>query len=171
MPDPRGLIGIPIAILVAGVLGGRVAAATGSGRFTGSFLTFSVAAILAITLLPMPLVTSPTEGLRCLLPTLSVFRSGDLLRVTDVSLNVIMFVPLGLAVAWLPRRTLPRALALAVALPWVVESIQLAVPALGRTCQAGDITTNLMGLALGLLVGVVARAIAARGGGRGAGRT
>jgi glycopeptide antibiotics resistance protein len=162
LPDPRPLIGLPFALLVAVLAGRRVAAATGSGRFTGSLLAFSVTAILVITLLPMPPSDGLREGPRCLIPSLSAFRSGELLRVDDVSLNVVLFVPLGIAVAWLPRQSLPGVLALAIALPWAVETIQLLVPALGRACQSVDITTNLLGLAVGLGVGAVARWIATR---------
>lgn len=163
MPDPRLLVGLPAALLVAVLAGRRVAAATDCNRFTGFVLAFSVTAILVITLLPMPPTDGPLEGPRCLIPGLYAFRSGELFRIDDVSLNVVMFVPLGIAVAWLPPSSRRRVLALAIALPWVVEGIQLVVPALGRTCQSVDITTNLLGLAIGLVGGLIVRRLAGSG--------
>ncbi len=163
MPAPRGpalLTAVPLAVLVTLVAGRSVARAPGSAPWTGYLLTFAVASILAITLVPARPPVGPAEGPSCLVPSFGVLTSGVLLGVTEESLNVLLFVPLGVAVAWLDGRVRWAALAFAVALPWIVEGTQLAVPALGRACQGIDLTTNLLGLGIGLVLGFAARRLA-----------
>jgi len=65
-----------------------------------------------------------------------------------------MFMPFGLAIGLLARSR-PKALLVivAIALPFVIETTQLLVPALERGCQSADVIDNLTGLALGLLIG------------------
>jgi glycopeptide antibiotics resistance protein len=76
------------------------------------------------------------------------------LTLGTTSLNVILFVPLGILIALLPRS---RATAFAVfgaaVLPLAIESIQLVATPLGRACQGADVTDNMLGLALGLAAG------------------
>ena len=70
------------------------------------------------------------------------------------SLNVILFVPLGILIALLPRsRATAFAVIGAALLPLAIESIQLAARPLGRACQGADVVDNILGLALGLAVG------------------
>jgi glycopeptide antibiotics resistance protein len=84
----------------------------------------------------------------------------ELTRVNEASLNVLLFVPLGLAVAMLPRTRGAALVALgAVALPFVVEGLQLVVTVLGRGCQTADVFDNLLGLAVGFALGTLGRAI------------
>ena len=86
----------------------------------------------------------------------------DLLRMGDTSLNVFLFMPLGIAIG-LIGRSRPKAVVLAgaIALPFVIETTQLLVPALDRGCQSADVFDNLTGLAVGLIVGTLLRLLAA----------
>jgi glycopeptide antibiotics resistance protein len=69
--------------------------------------------------------------------------------------NVLMFVPLGVGVGLVraPRSLLPVLLAV----PWVVETVQIAIP--GRFFEVQDLVTNSLGALLGYLA---ARRIATR---------
>lgn len=87
---------------------------------------------------------------------------AELLAITDASLNVLLFGPLGIAIGLLPRSRLKAAMICgAIALPFTIESTQLLVPLLGRGCQSSDVADNLTGLVLGLAVGTVAMRVAA----------
>jgi hypothetical protein len=86
----------------------------------------------------------------------------ELASVSGPSLNVVLFVPLGIALALLPRsRERSIAIAAAVALPFAIETIQYIVPALGRYCDSADVADNLTGLVVGLAIGAVAGGAAA----------
>jgi glycopeptide antibiotics resistance protein len=70
------------------------------------------------------------------------------------SLNVILFVPLGIFLALLPRsRATVFAVIGAALLPVAIESIQFVATPLGRACQGADVIDNMLGLALGLAAG------------------
>jgi hypothetical protein len=89
-------------------------------------------------------------------------------ELSDPAMNVWMFVPLGLAIGLVPRsHTKVGLIVAAIALPFLIESIQLAVPVLARGCEAADVVDNLTGLVLGLAagaaLGLLARATAGGG--------
>ena len=44
--------------------------------------------------------------------------------------------------------------------PWAIELTQLLLPALNRSCQSVDLTTNLLGLAIGFGLGLAVRELA-----------
>lgn len=76
----------------------------------------------------------------------------------DISLNIVLFIPLGLGIGLLGKRRLTGVLLLAaIALPFVIETIQLLVPVIARGCQSSDVIDNLIGLSIGLAIGGVAR--------------
>jgi hypothetical protein len=76
----------------------------------------------------------------------------------DVSLNIALFIPLGLGIGLVGNRRLTGILLLAaIALPFVIETIQLLAPVLARGCQSSDVIDNLIGLSIGLALGVCAR--------------
>jgi hypothetical protein len=79
---------------------------------------------------------------------------ADLLQVDDASLNVALFIPLGLAIGWV-RASRPRAALIlaSIALPFGIETIQALAPILDRGCQSADIVDNLTGLVIGLGIG------------------
>ena len=70
--------------------------------------------------------------------------------------NVILFVPLGLAIGLLGRSAVTaRLLVAALASPVVIEAIQSLAPMLGRGCQSRDVVDNLLGLGIGLVLGAL----------------
>ena len=116
-------------------------------------LMLCVGSILSITLTPGNWNPSPHCNLRIIFP-----RPSDLLSLTERSLNIWLFVPLGLTLSFTPR---PRVGVLlfvgAMALPFMIEGFQLVVPGIGRSCQATDIVNNLTGLFLGCIAGLSVR--------------
>ena len=83
---------------------------------------------------------------------------------SDRVLNVLLFVPLGLAVALVGRAWLRRALAVAcLLLPLVVEGVQLLIGPLARDSQWQDVIDNTLGVAIGLAVGLALRRWVLRG--------
>ncbi len=75
-------------------------------------------------------------------------------HLSETGLNVILFVPLGLAVGLL-KRTRARAVVAVLALPLAIEAVQASVPMLGRGCQSGDVVDNLFGLGIGFMIGLL----------------
>ena len=73
------------------------------------------------------------------------------------SLNVLLFVPLGLVTALMPRRYLAALCLLGLALPVVVEALQYQIPSLDRQCAAVDVVDNETGLVLGVAIGLSLR--------------
>jgi glycopeptide antibiotics resistance protein len=80
----------------------------------------------------------------------------------DRPMNILMFLPLGLAIGLIPRSPTKIWLVIvATVMPFALESVQLLVPILGRGCEGIDLVDNLTGLLLGLGVGsVVGRFVA-----------
>ena len=155
------LLLLPLVAVVAMVVGPRVAHVLGAGRAVGVLLVLSVGLILAITLVPMARPGfGPDQGIACLVPDLGVLVSGTLLRFSDDMLNVVLFIPLGVAIAYLPAARRLPVLALAALLPWLIEIAQLLLPALNRSCQSEDLTTNLLGLVVGVGLGLSVRELA-----------
>jgi VanZ family protein len=146
--------------IVALLLAQPVARALRCRPWLAWMLITSLGLIAAATLTPIHGPTGlDTSQLRpCDLDRRWFASLAEITTITDVSLNIAMFVPLGLAIAWLPRsrRAIP-VLVLAVVLPFVIEGLQYALPTLARGCQSGDVIDNLTGLAVGLVIGVVIR--------------
>jgi glycopeptide antibiotics resistance protein len=78
-------------------------------------------------------------------------------RIDDRTLNVLVFVPIGLAVM-LVGRPLARVVLVAgaLALSWLIEGTQLVVTWLARGPQGQDVVDNTVGVLIGLLVGWLA---------------
>lgn len=73
------------------------------------------------------------------------------------SLNVLLFVPLGLFTALMPRRHLAALCLLGLALPAVVEALQYQIPSLARQCAVVDVVDNETGFVLGVATGLALR--------------
>ena len=74
-----------------------------------------------------------------------------LLGINDTSLNVLLFIPLGVALAGIPSsRSKAILICAAIAAPFVIETIQAWTPILARGCESADVVDNLFGLVLGL---------------------
>ncbi len=81
------------------------------------------------------------------------------LHLNETSLNVLLFVPLGISLGLVPGRNGFRMAAAAMLLPAAVELTQMLIPVLGRSCQTGDIVDNTTGLVIGLAIGWLATAL------------
>jgi hypothetical protein len=149
--------GVVVALAVAAVLGAPLARVLRRPRAAAFGLAFSFGVVVAATLTPgrdallFGIPGSGTCDSSFDLPTLAELRTFN-----DTSLNVYLFVPLGLTVGLVAasRRTWPLLVA-ALALPFAIEWIQLVVTWLGRSCQAVDVVDNVSGLLLGLAIAVL----------------
>jgi hypothetical protein len=159
------LPGVGVSVLVS------LAGATLAGRVLGISRIHSWAVLMAIGIIISATLTPTREALEhgtsgvtvpCDLRRIGLASPGELLAITDASLNVLLFAPLGIAIGLLTRSRLKAAvICAAIALPFAIESTQLLVPPLGRGCQSSDVADNLTGLVLGLFIGTVAGSVAA----------
>jgi hypothetical protein len=146
-----GLIATPIVHLALRV-----------GWILSYAISTSLAAILLTTLAPGG--DAPTPGSStgsCDLTRLGPGTIANLLTINEVSLNILLFVPLGIAIGLMPRS--PRkavAIVLGITLPIAIEVVQLSVPSLGRYCDSADVADNLTGLVAGLVAGTILRLLA-----------
>jgi len=70
--------------------------------------------------------------------------------------DVALFMPIGLAVGLLPWSWQKvMVLIVALALPFLVETVQLLAQSLDRSCESADVIDNLTGLFAGLIAGTV----------------
>jgi VanZ family protein len=151
------------ALVVGTLASGRVARWLGVRRPLAWVLLMSAGVILAGTLTPLPggsRLDFPPVG-SCDLSRIGLAPLDQLHWPGDVLGNIIMFIPLGFAIALVPRSPRKAAvLILAVALPFAIETTQLLVAPLGRGCQSADVVDNLTGLFIGLAVGAVVARLA-----------
>jgi hypothetical protein len=97
----------------------------------------------------------------CDLTRLALPTPSQLAWPGDIVLNIVLFVPIGIALGLLPSSKIERRMVLlAYALPFAIEAVQLVVLQLGRECQSGDVIDNATGLTIGLVVGSAVRWIA-----------
>ena len=113
----------------------------------------ALAGMLALTLTPG---SDDIIGCRFALP--STLGLLQLPRLTQMSLNTLMPMPLGFFGALAVRR-LGLFFAVIVALPIAIEATQALIPALGRSCTMQDVVNNVVGGLVGVLVGTVLRAL------------
>jgi hypothetical protein len=149
-----------VIALVASILGSpAVGRWLNIPRSVAWLLLFSLGVTLAITISPLSGATVPSPGTprTCNLSRTWPPSPADLLRGEDVALNVLMLVPLGVAIGFMPmsRRKLVVVVA-AIALPPTIELIQLLAAELGRACQGADVADNVTGLAIGIAAGAIA---------------
>jgi hypothetical protein len=150
--------GIAIAIVFGLVVSGRLGRAIGVSRFIAWALVVGAGLIIAATLTPS--AEAIRYGLHgsgsCDFGRLTPASLDEILMFGETGLNVLLFIPLGLAVGLVPRsRTKLLLVAGSVALPFVIEMIQLTVTSLDRECQSADVVDNLMGLVIGLALGTI----------------
>ena len=150
--------GCVLAFVVSTLASGRVARWLGVRRPVAWVLLMSVGVILAATMTPLHvefrLDFPPLQT--CDLSRIGPAPIDELRLHSDVLGNILMFVPLGFAIALVPRsRRKAAVLAAAVALPFVIEATQLLVVSLDRACESADVADNLTGLVLGLAAGAL----------------
>ena len=151
---PGSMVALAVSILASGVVGRWL----GVRRSIAAVGLFSLGVILASTLSPLDRAEVIAPGLvrTCDLSRTWLASPSDLTQVNDVTLNILLFVPLGWALAiapWSRRKLL--LLVGAIALPVAIEAVQLQVSGLGRGCQAADVVDNLTGLTIGLVAGLI----------------
>jgi glycopeptide antibiotics resistance protein len=122
-------------------------------------LILSTGIILSATLTPLrwAIDVGATGSGICDFSRVELAPLTQLLRADEASLNVLLFMPLGVVTGMLPRSRWKAAiLGVAIALPFVIETIQLLLPVLDRACESADVFDNLTGLVVGLAGGAVA---------------
>ena len=154
---PWLLPGAIVALLLGYALSERAARWLGTTRPVAFVLLVTVLVILAATLAPpgrSPAVVTVAPG-TCDLSRIG-FASPAQLLARDVAGNVLAFIALGFAIGLVPRsRRKALVVAGAIALPVLIEAIQLVATPLGRLCQSGDVIDNLTGLVIGLVAAAV----------------
>lgn len=121
-------------------------------------LVLSFSGIVALTLTPGDDAFSPYLFQDCFVRIVRPIGFERIANLGERGLNVLLFVPLGLAIGALPgSRVKWGMVAGALALPFLIEGIQYVLPALGRSCTSVDVVDNLTGLVVGLSVGLIAR--------------
>ena len=148
---PWALPAAVAAIAIAGLLAVPVARRTGQTTAVAWLVLASLFVIVGITLTPS--VQFP-YGRGCDL-TLATPTLRELVSLNDRSLNIALFVPLGIAVMAIRTRHRLTWLVLAAAVAPVIELTQLLATPLWRTCQAIDLIDNELGLATGVVAGSI----------------
>src|SRR3954468_4630246 len=149
---PWAIPGVVLALAVAAAVARPVGRRLGEPAFTAWLLVASVGMIAAMTMTPsLELPSVAGCDLR-----VSIITPETLVTLNDRSLNVLLFFPLGLAIAALRPRHRGAWLSFAILLPPAIELTQLLVTPLSRACQAGDLVDNWLGLLIGLIVGTAA---------------
>jgi hypothetical protein len=145
-------------LVIAVVSRERVARRLRSSVWLATALVASVGLVVATTLTPLRGAVEPAAiaGRACDVSRMGLAPIAELRGLNDTTLNILLFVPLGAAIALAPRSGAKVALIVAAAAsPAVIETVQLTVPFLSRACQSADVFDNLSGLALGWVVGAV----------------
>jgi VanZ family protein len=162
---PWLLPGIAIAFVVGLAAGGAVGRFLGVHRAVALLMLLGLGIIVAATLTPWssPFAPGAPGPARCDFSRIGAPSWEELRSIYDAGGNILMFIPLGAAIGLLPRSRRKAAIVVAaVALPFAIETIQLAVPWLDRQCESADVVDNLTGLLLGLVAGTVAGRFARR---------
>jgi hypothetical protein len=152
---PGFLPGIALSLLLATALYRHVAHRLGTREPIAWLLLMSVGIILSATLTPGADAFLSTSGrAMCDVSRIGPAPVVNYVTVGTTSLNVILFVPLGILLALLPPSGVTAFAVIGAALlPLTIESIQLVATPLGRACQGADVIDNMLGLALGLAAG------------------
>jgi hypothetical protein len=153
---PGVVLSMTIALFVCGPVGKRLAV---RGLVAWAILV-GVGVIASATLTPHygALNPGPVGIGTCDLSRIGPAPTADLLRLDEASLNVALFIPLGIAIGLVQASGLRRSLMVAsAALPFGIEAIQMIVPILARGCQSADVVDNLSGFLIGLVAGTALR--------------
>ena len=156
---PWFLPGFAISVAVGLAASGRVGRALGSRRAVAVALISSLGIIVSATLSPLHWAFQfGTVGTgSCDFSRVGLAPMRELFAFNDTSLNVLLFLPLGASIAFIPRsRHKVVVIVAAIALPFAIETTQMLVPWLDRACESADVVDNLTGLVLGLAGGSVA---------------
>jgi VanZ family protein len=138
---------------VATLFSRQVARSFGTTRLHAFVLLVSVGGIVALTLTP----AGDPGGHACRAPSSWPTSLDEFVPLTERGLNVMLFIPLGVALGLMPRSPAKaEAVVLAALSPLLIELTQSIAGGLGRTCEVTDVVDNLTGLAVGFLIAGVA---------------
>ena len=154
---PWFLPGVLVAALVGWLVRRRLAGWLGSSDVIAFLTVLAFGIIMAATLTPhRELSLGPEQSAGCDFSRMGLAPWRALRSLNDTSLNIVLFLPLGIMLALLPRSDRKAGLILAaVALPFTIELVQLVLVPLNRACQSADVFDNLTGLVVGLAIGAV----------------
>jgi VanZ family protein len=154
---PWLLPGSVVAFVLGAVLSPAVARALGVRRVVAWGLLLSFGVIVAATLTPLQgAFAGDVSSGTCDFSRLGPASIEELQTDRDAVLNMLLFVPFGFAIGITPRSRLKAIiLAVAIAMPFAIEAIQMLAPLLGRGCQSADVADNLVGLVVGVAAGAV----------------
>jgi glycopeptide antibiotics resistance protein len=157
MTLPWLLPGVAVALVLSSVLSRAAGVALSVRPVVTWVLLLSLGVILASTLTPLRDAFDGARGSgTCDFSRLGLASIEELRRFHDPGLNVLIFIPFGLAIGILPRSRQKAAIVVAaIALPFAIEATQLLVTELDRACQSADVVDNVTGLVIGLVVGTV----------------
>lgn len=159
---PWLLPGLAISIALASAMSLRAGGWLGGSRTVTWMFMASAGTILSATLTPLrDVLESGAVGTGgCDVSRVGPAPLAQLVQVNDVTLNILLFFPMGIAIGLIPTwRSRLVLIAVGAIGPFVIEAIQGLAPILGRGCEAADIFDNLTGLAIGVIVGAIAAAI------------
>ncbi len=151
--------GIVVSLVVSLATCGFVGRAMRISAIHGWALVMSLGVVLSATITPSrdALLFGAQGSGTCDLSSIGPGSWWELRHLDDVSLNILLFVPLGIAIGLLPHsRAKLIVLAGAFVLPATIELTQLVVVPLGRECQSSDVVDNVIGLLLGIVAGTMA---------------
>jgi VanZ family protein len=147
--------GIVVTMALATLLCTRVGRWLDAGSVRAWWLIAALGSALVVTLTPQrDAVERGVIGSgACDLSRLWLAPLDFYLGPNDSAENILLFVPLGIAIAFLRGRTRRVAIAAGVLLPIVIELLQSQVTILNRSCESADVVDNLAGLLIGLAIG------------------
>jgi len=151
-------LGTAVAAVVGVIVSGPLGRWLGVRRTVAGALVLGLGMILAGTLTPKrSAIEDGTVGsATCDFSRIWLASPADLIAFYDAGLNVVLFLPVGFAIALAPRSRRKAAVVIALtALPFAIEATQLLMPRLDRACESADVVDNLTGLAVGLAGGTV----------------
>ena len=163
---PWFLPGVAISLGVSLAASGSVSRILGVRRLLAWLIVVGLGLILSATLTPHrdALECGAASPGHCNVSRIAFASAGEYFAGNEATGNVLMFIPLGIMIAILPRsHSKLIALLAAIALPFAIEATQLLVPVLGRACESGDVIDNLLGLAIGQALGAAPGVIVSRG--------
>jgi glycopeptide antibiotics resistance protein len=153
---PGFIPGSLLAVVISFAMNGLISKVLYVRRCLAFCLIITLGLILSATMTvggeSQPSVNKDIEC--CDFTRLALAPVAELFAVNETSLNVFLFVPFGLVIGLIhhsPRKV--PILVAAFALPFGIETVQLLMPAMNRTCQSADVIDNLIGLVVGLILG------------------
>lgn len=154
---------LPGVLLSAGI---SLVAARRVGRWLAIVRPLATLLVFAVGLILSATVTPSRGALRhgtvgtgtCDLGRVGLAPFGEILSLHDPAFNILLFLPLGLALGSLPRSGRQIVLiVIGLILSPAVEITQLLATSLDRACQSSDVVDNLTGLGVGLVAGWLVR--------------